>query len=258
MKNNRLKRKFFLAALIVLGIGAVGLMIYILIDNDNRFTLFAVPIFMLIFAGISIISFYLRFRLRLDQYEYHNAEYEGYRADIEEKIRELQKAINKDNEHWRDNNHLVLSGLEHNDALFEQFGVSSQQEIVPNSAFMLMPFNPDAVKVYDQCKKTVENIGMHLSKSDDVYIEGDLLKHIVSSIVKSELIIANLDGKNPNVFYELGIAHTIRKPTILITSYKPKDVPFNLQSRNIIFYTNLEELDKKLRKAVEDFYASRD
>ena len=258
MKKNKIKRIILWVFMAILIVVTVILAAYLILVPNNKLNIVAFPLFLAMLIGIYIIVFYLRFRLRTEEYDYNNVEYERYRADLEEKIRVLQNAINKDNERWMDNNHLVVSAVENKDKLFEQFGVSSQQEITPNSVFMLMPFNPEAVKVYDQCKKTVEALGMRLSKSDDESIEGDLLKHIINSIVKAEIIIANLDGKNPNVFYELGIAHALKKPTILITSYSPKEVPFNLQSRNIIFFSNPQELNLKLGKALEYMKASEE
>lgn len=117
---------------------------------------------------------------------------------------------------------------------------------------MLMPFNPKSFRVFAECSRIVKQSGMVLKKSDDEFVEGDLLKSIVESIITSNIIIANLDGKNPNVFYELGIAHTLGKKTILITGYRPEELPFDIKNKYIIFYQSFEELEKKLGNAVND------
>lgn len=90
-------------------------------------------------------------------------------------------------------------------------------------------------------------MGLDCSKSDDEYIKGDVLSHIIKSIAEARIVLANIDGRNPNVFYELGIAHALDKPTILI-SQSDSGTPFDLQSKNVLLYKNLNDLDNKLRK----------
>ena len=66
-------------------------------------------------------------------------------------------------------------------------------------------------------------------------------------IVKSRIIIANIDGKNPNVFYELGIAHALGKPTILI-SKSIENMPFDIQQNRVVLYKDNDDLEEKLSK----------
>ena len=54
-------------------------------------------------------------------------------------------------------------------------------------------------------------------------------------IIRSRFIVADCTGRNPNVFYEIGIAHTIGKPVIAITQ-STTDVPFDLTHRRYIEY----------------------
>src|SRR5437870_8522587 len=54
-------------------------------------------------------------------------------------------------------------------------------------------------------------------------------------IKDARCVVADLSGKNPNVFYELGLAHAVGKPT-LILSQSVEDVPFDLQHMRIIRY----------------------
>ena len=68
-------------------------------------------------------------------------------------------------------------------------------------------------------------------------------------MVKARIIIANISNRNPNVCYELGIAHMMGKPTILLCR-KGTDVPFDLKQKYIIFYDNEEELSCKLNDAL--------
>ena len=216
MNKKKITKVLFVLSRIVSIIAILLTVVLMFNYNIDWFSGFVV--IMLLFLTSAVLTFQLKFRLNTSEYSFNNIEYEAYRKDIEEKISELQKSINKDYEHWERNNHLVLSGAMKNDNLLQQFGVSSNIPVEKNTVFMLMPFNEDAVKVYANCKDTVESLGLTIKKSDDIVIEGDLLRYIVECIIKADYIIANLDGKNPNVFYELGIAHALKKKKILITS----------------------------------------
>lgn len=61
--------------------------------------------------------------------------------------------------------------------------------------------------------------------------------------MESRYVIANLNGRNPNVYYELGIAQAIGKPVILIADVSSyKEIPFDLQSNRLLLYRNEGEL----------------
>lgn len=70
-------------------------------------------------------------------------------------------------------------------------------------------------------------------------------------ILQSRFIIVNINGRNPNVFYELGIAQSIGKPT-LILSKTINDIPFDISSQNMIIYNSSEELESHLHKTLRN------
>jgi len=84
---------------------------------------------------------------------------------------------------------------------------------------------------------------------------GEIVAHIVENLVLSELAIADLSGRNPNVFYELGVRHAVSHNTILI-SESEEDVPFDLRGQRLILYKRDFEGGARLRneitKAVQD------
>lgn len=61
------------------------------------------------------------------------------------------------------------------------------------------------------------------------------------------MIVANIDGRNPNVFYELGIAHALGKEVILIAK-SVEEVPFDIRSNKLIIYKDIQELSASLKK----------
>lgn len=63
---------------------------------------------------------------------------------------------------------------------------------------------------------------------------GDITAKIVGDIINSDAIVCDITGHNPNVFYELAIAHAWKKPCILLSSDDPIRVPFDISSQNVI------------------------
>lgn len=114
-------------------------------------------------------------------------------------------------------------------------------------AFVLMPFDAEFSSVYsDLIKPALENAGYEVERADEPLERQNVLRTIVRRIHEAELIVADLTGGNPNVFYELGIAHGLGRPTVLITQTSdgaPMDVPFDLRSYRIEFYsTRFDEI----------------
>ncbi len=103
-------------------------------------------------------------------------------------------------------------------------------------AFVLMPFAPQYKEVYDEVyKKVCSENGFDCWRVDEVSGIGCITQDIVSGIIDADIVIADLSSKNPNVFYELGIAHTVGKKTIM-TAQSKEDVPFDIGSYRIVFY----------------------
>lgn len=64
-----------------------------------------------------------------------------------------------------------------------------------------------------------------------------------------------MDGQNPNVFYEIGIAHSIGKTVLLLANKKNKDeIPFDLKSDRLLLYSNNADLYDKLHETLKNMY----
>lgn len=124
--------------------------------------------------------------------------------------------------------------------------------------FMLMPFAQELEPVYNHVKHVVQELGLNLKRGDDVFTQRSIMADIWSLTNHAKLVICDCTQKNPNVFYELGLAHAIGKPTILITQNKT-DIPFDLQGHRYIEYQTTEaglaklaiELKRALRKTLK-------
>lgn len=88
----------------------------------------------------------------------------------------------------------------------------------------------------------------------------NILKDIIISIYDSNLIIADLTGLNSNVFYELGLAHALRKNVILLTQ-EIDELPFDLRSYRVIQYsthfTKIRELEDNLKRLTKEIKAGK-
>ena len=105
------------------------------------------------------------------------------------------------------------------------------------SVFVLMPFDEDFQLVYDHfLRPRLEEVGFKVSRADDIQSQQNILRDIIKGIAESNLIVADLTNANPNVFYELGIAHAFGKPVLLVTQ-SIEDVPFDLKSYRLVEYS---------------------
>jgi len=86
-----------------------------------------------------------------------------------------------------------------------------------------------------QLKNAVKSCDLRCIRADDIYGVSGIMQSIWEAINSSRVIIAEMTDRNPNVFYELGIAHTLGKPVIMITQ-SIDDVPFDLKHLRCIEY----------------------
>lgn len=124
-------------------------------------------------------------------------------------------------------------------------------------AFVLMPFAPEFDEIYVHLiQQGVNEAGFDVLRADDLLSQNNILKDILNSIITSELIVADLTGSNPNVYYELGIAHAFKKPVILLTQ-DIGELPFDLRSYRVISYgthfVKMSEAKTELTSLAKEF-----
>jgi len=134
------------------------------------------------------------------------------------------------------------------------FGVVDLQDDDRSDLFMLMPFSDELLPVYeDHVKKVVSEMSLDIKRADDFFSSHEIMKDIWRSLLGTTAIIADCTGRNPNVFYEIGIAHTLGKPVILITQNKD-DVPFDLKAIRYIEYKytppGMKQFENALRSTI--------
>ncbi len=108
----------------------------------------------------------------------------------------------------------------------------------PDLCFVLMPFNSAFDRLYrEEIKPTVEAAGFKCLRADDLFSPTPVLEDIWVHIYKSRVIIADVTGRNPNVFYEMGIAHTAGRPVVIITQERAA-IPFDIAQFRYFVYSD--------------------
>jgi hypothetical protein len=123
--------------------------------------------------------------------------------------------------------------------------------------FVLMPFNEEFDDIYKYgIKGAAEDANAYAERVDEqLYAEG-ILDRIFNQINKADVIVADMTGRNANVFYEVGYAHALGKIVLLLTQ-NADDIPFDLKHRPHTVYagkiqTLREELSQKLFWAISE------
>ena len=121
--------------------------------------------------------------------------------------------------------------------------------------FVLMPFSEELRPVYeDHIRTVISNFRLTVGRADDFFTNGSIMTDIWNAINEASIIIADCTGRNPNVFYEIGIGHAIGKETILITQ-SMDDIPFDLRHLRVISYRydprGMKAFEKALTKTIQ-------
>jgi nucleoside 2-deoxyribosyltransferase len=117
----------------------------------------------------------------------------------------------------------------------------------PIFAFVLMPFASDFEDIYKfGIKEPASELDIVAERVDEqIYSEG-ILERIYRQIDLADIIIADMTGQNPNVFYEVGYAHAKGKLCIHLTT-DSDDIPFDLKhKRHIVYEGSINKLKNEL------------
>lgn len=115
---------------------------------------------------------------------------------------------------------------------------------------VMMPFSKDFDDVYETIKEACLSVGLKYRRVDDIWEETTIIQDIFNLIITAPIIIADLSGKNANVLYEIGIAHTLGKHVIPIAQHI-EDVPFDIRHHRALEYLNNGEGRNELKEGLE-------
>jgi hypothetical protein len=126
-------------------------------------------------------------------------------------------------------------------------------ETEQNTAFVIMPYKKEFEQIYGEICEVCLDLKIDCKRTDEVFSSKSIVETILEKIAKAEIIIADLSEKNSNVYYELGIAHTLRDEdaVILITGDK-ENSPFDINHRYILAYDkrNLMKFRSDLKRKI--------
>lgn len=130
---------------------------------------------------------------------------------------------------------------------------------VNDSCFIMMPFGDPLGQYFGTIyEPAVKKAGLRpVRADDDIFGTGKIIDQVWRGITESKVLIAELTSRNPNVFYELGLAHALQKPVVLVSSNE-EDVPFDLQHIRVIYYDMVDPFwgEKLIEKVAENILSA--
>jgi len=127
------------------------------------------------------------------------------------------------------------------------------------NCFVIMPFGKRGteehrrnLKVYRlMIKPVLENCGYRSIRSDEVDHPGSITRDIIELLYESDLVVADLSGKNPNVFYELGVRHVLFKCGTIQILEEGESLPFDIANYKVIYYSSELDGPERFKKELE-------
>ena len=128
-----------------------------------------------------------------------------------------------------------------------------------DSCFVMMPFAAPLGNYYEKVyKPAIEKAGLKPVRADaEIFGTGKIMDQVWSGINAAKVLVAEMTTRNPNVFYELGLAHALKKPVVLVSSNEG-DVPFDLKHIRVIYYDVTDPFwgNKLLDKVAENILSA--
>jgi hypothetical protein len=130
---------------------------------------------------------------------------------------------------------------------------------VTDTCFVMQPFAAPLGTYYELVyKPAIEKAGLTPMRADaDIFGTGKIMDQVWEGINAAKVLVAELTHRNPNVFYELGLAHALKKPVVLVSSNE-EDVPFDLHHIRVIYYDMTDPFwgAKLLEKVAENILSA--
>ena len=109
---------------------------------------------------------------------------------------------------------------------------------------VMMPFDAGFTPVYKAIQAAASAAEMQCVRADDIWEESVVVQDIFNLILRSRIVVVDFTGKNPNVMYETGIAHTLGKIVVPLTQVVDH-IPFDLRHhRALTYHSNSQGLEK--------------
>lgn len=130
------------------------------------------------------------------------------------------------------------------------FTIPEHENIEPALVSVMMPFDAAFNDVYASIQGASINAGLRCRRADDIWENPAIIQDVVALIDRARIVVCDCTNRNPNVFYEAGIAHTLGREVILITQ-SIADIPFDLRHLRHVQYLNNGEGREALANALQ-------
>jgi hypothetical protein len=238
------------------------------IQGDQIIALVVVATAIFAFLMSGLMFMYRERRLRDYDEKKKRAEIEILRSDFEKRLYQITDRLMATEERWKDVNHLIINSQKfgnmrqdpRKNVYYSEFlksaGISEDElSIDRDLVFVLTPFHVQYQETFNVIAATCRDIGLRCLRGDEQNIPGDIINHILGLLIRSRVVVVNIDGRNPNVYYELGIAHAMDKRTILVSN-SVNDLPIDIKSRRIIIYKDSIDLKRQLSEELAKLLVS--
>lgn len=228
----------------------------------------AITIVTLIVVVVNLLYLYRvtkEIKRRSDNYKNGSkVELSYQREQLENKLYDISDKITLNEELYKDVNHfmltpndtaLILKQQVADYSFFDELGIDfAKIQVQRDMVMCLMPFHKRYDKVYIALQNACKQCGYRAIRSDNQFVSGDILKYTIELILKAQIIIAVIDGRNPNVFYEIGIAHSLGKLVILVSNIADfQSVPFDLRNNRMVLYKGATDLEGNIVHCINSF-----
>lgn len=141
------------------------------------------------------------------------------------------------------------------------FSIDAAYSVEEDLLAVMMPFAGGFQDVYAAIREMARSKNLRCLRADDIWEHDAIIQDVVSLICRSQIVVCDCTSRNPNVFYETGIAHALGKKVVLITQ-RGDDIPFDLRHLRYLEYLNNNEgraeLVSRLAERVETILDSND
>lgn len=115
------------------------------------------------------------------------------------------------------------------------FEIPENVRVEPDLAAVMMPFAAEFRPVHATIKIACENAGFRCVRGDDIWDHATVMQDVFGLLLRAGVVIVDFSGKNANVMYETGIAHTLGKLVVPIVQ-SVSDVPFDVKHHRVLQY----------------------
>jgi hypothetical protein len=105
---------------------------------------------------------------------------------------------------------------------------------------VMMPFAAEFSSTYAAIKRACDRLGLQARRADDIWRSSTFMQDIFELIYCARVVVVDFSGRNPNVLYETGVAHTLGRQVVPITR-NLEDVPSDLRHHRALAYLPNEE-----------------